>query len=101
MLSRRWRDVNMPLGSSGRVLNGPAPLADAGLLADMDFLSCADEANDDAPFGNAIGKLNEQLGFRLVVRSIGVVLVRDCDHHEAELEVFDRGTGARTSSSPA
>jgi hypothetical protein len=53
----------MPLASSGRVLDGLAPLADAGFLADVDFLSCADEANDDAPLGNAIGKFNEQLGF--------------------------------------
>ena len=63
MLNRRWRNVNLPLGSSGRVLNGPAPLADAGFLADVDLLSCADEANDDAPFGNPIGKFNEQFWF--------------------------------------
>src|SRR5687767_1575261 len=74
----------MPLGSPNRVLNGLAPLADAPFLPDMDFLSCADQADDDAPFGNAICKLNEQFGFRLAACSCSVALVGYVYHRRVE-----------------
>ena len=50
-----------PVGVS-RTFNGRPPLADASFLANVDFLTRADEPDHDTPLRNALGKLDKVFG---------------------------------------
>lgn len=51
------RCVNGPFARASGSLDGPAPLDEPGLLTHVDFLAAADQAEDDAPVGDALGEL--------------------------------------------
>src|SRR5688500_15690966 len=62
---RGWR-VNRPLFRLSRAFDRPSPLNQPCFLADVNFLPRSDQADHDAPPGDATGELYEVLGFRLI-----------------------------------
>ncbi len=61
------RKVEIPILGGGLLESG-FPLGDAGFFADVDFLAGADETDDDAPLGDALGKFDEEFGFGTAVK---------------------------------
>src|SRR4051812_26143949 len=84
-LHRQWfelncdvrRHVDSPGGSVSGPLNSGSPLANAALLADVDFLTGPDQTNDDAPAGDSLSKLDEILRFRFPFTRATLVQISD------------------------
>ena len=55
---RSW-GVDCPCAGFTALFHGPAPLDEAGLFADMDFLARTYQADDDGPFRDALAELDE------------------------------------------
>src|SRR5687768_4147365 len=75
---QRERSMNGPLGGTRGSFDGATPLDQPALLAYVDLLAAPDQADDDTPIGNALGKLHKVLRLRLV--DAVVVSMSHADH---------------------